>query len=126
MAPTDPSPSPSAWARPWRYARGLLAPLLVCALLVAAIQGPVRDWLRGPEHYDEEVLREWLRETRNPDRNLQEIVADYLEAIDQRARTLPTGEGGNGGLDDPAVLRRVRANNWVRIRRGEIGEHLRA
>ena len=60
-----------------RYARALIAPLLIWLLLAGALVSPMVGWLNSEERYDRAALREWLEESRFPDKTLDQLVADY-------------------------------------------------
>jgi signal transduction histidine kinase len=64
--------------RLWKYARVLVAPLLLWGLVVVALRVPLQTWLDGEKGYDEAVLHEWLDEARGYRGTLREMVEDYL------------------------------------------------
>jgi signal transduction histidine kinase len=78
----------------WRYARILIAPLLLWGLVVVALRVPLQTWLDGEQGYDEAVLHEWLDEARGYRGTLREMVDDYL----------------------------ARAREYVRVRQADVGE----
>ena len=69
--------TPGRLFRFWRYSRTLLAPLLIWLLLVGFLFSPVISWLHREESYDEAAMQEWLEESRNPDKTLADLVAEY-------------------------------------------------
>jgi signal transduction histidine kinase len=60
------------------YVRGLLAPVLVWVVFVAALYATFQSPLEGGEEYDRAALREWIEESRFRT-NLPEGVRDYLK-----------------------------------------------
>ncbi len=105
--------------RLWRYARILVAPLLLWGLVVVALRVPLQTWLDGEKGYDEAVLHEWLDEARGYRGTLREMVEDYLarghEYVRLR-RSLPDAESENR---DVLKLRELLA-----VRHEEIYEQL--
>jgi signal transduction histidine kinase len=68
-----------------RYARGLVAPVLLWALFVIVLIEPLQSWLRGHDKYDEATLREWIQQTSIFRETLSDMARDYLRELD-RAR----------------------------------------
>jgi signal transduction histidine kinase len=68
--------------RPWGYARGLLAPVLLWCLFLGVLVEIVWSRLRGDERFDEAVLREWVEESRIPREPLPGLIRDYCNATD--------------------------------------------
>ena len=66
----------------WRYTRALAAPVLLWGLVVFALKEPVQVWLQGDARYDEEAVREWIKEARIQ-RTLPEMAADYLAQLER-------------------------------------------
>jgi signal transduction histidine kinase len=64
----------------WRYVRGLIAPVLLWILFVAALVDTLQSRIHGDEEYDEASLREWIEEARVFRGTLPDIVRDYLTA----------------------------------------------
>jgi signal transduction histidine kinase len=98
--------------RTWRYLRGLAAPVLLLALLVAVLQKPVRAWLHGDEEYDRAALQEWIEEARVFRRSLPEMVRDYVHDLDRARAADP-----NAGPDTDLILK---------AKVEEIEEHLKS
>ena len=65
----------------WRRIGGLLVPALVVGLLIASLRGPIVAWLFGDEMYDEEAIREWVREARIEATGLPQLANVYLELV---------------------------------------------
>jgi signal transduction histidine kinase len=110
-------------SHPWRYARPLLAPLLVWCLLAFALADPVRSWLRGEDDYDQAALREWLDESRGFRSTLPEMVEKYLLRVHQDT-ALQRAE--DGSESDGKALAREQASVAVAVERENIREHLKA
>src|SRR5262245_38913310 len=69
---------------PW-FVRAVLPPLLLVSLLGLALREPVRWWLHGEEIYDQEAIREWVREARiSPSSSLPELIRAYVKLADDR------------------------------------------
>jgi signal transduction histidine kinase len=108
----------------WRYVRPVLAPVVLCALVVLTLREPITWWLSAEERFDQEALREWVREAR-VNRTLPELVhaylgqADELRAWRRKARTSP---------QDSAITDKIRRDLEPRLdlKREEIFQHLQA
>jgi signal transduction histidine kinase len=98
----------------WRYFRPVLAPTILCALVILTLWEPISSWLSGEEKYDQEALKEWLREAR-VSQTISELVREYLARIEDTQR-----ESSRTGTIDPAL----RAD--VETRREKIFEQLQA
>ena len=75
-------PEASARALALRYlwlARTLLFPAVLAALVVFALREPLSWWLHGEEIYDQEAIKEWVREARVGFRTLPELVKDFAQ-----------------------------------------------
>ncbi|MBX9677498.1 MAG: HAMP domain-containing histidine kinase [Gemmataceae bacterium] len=68
---------------PW--IRAVLPPVLIGLLLTFLLREPIRWWLRGEEIYDQENMREWIREARAP-ASLPDLTRRYLDLASQRAK----------------------------------------
>ena len=64
-----------------RRVGGWLLPALVLGLLVVSLRGPIVAWLFGDEIYDEEAIREWVREARVEATGLPQLANVYLELV---------------------------------------------
>src|ERR1700720_2768853 len=67
----------------WRFVRALLPPVVLAALVVLALREPLSWWLHGEEIYDQEAIKEWVREAR-VFTSLPELVRGYLDLADRR------------------------------------------
>ena len=52
-----------------------------CSSRSHSLRGPITVWLRGTEIFDEEAIREWVREARIESANLPELTRVYLEMV---------------------------------------------
>jgi signal transduction histidine kinase len=115
------------WRRAWRYVRALLAPVLIWALLIAALQRPLGDWVKGEESYDESALREWVEEARNHERTLAQMIDDYLRSAHRyAARHERASAAGPAVLWDALYLELNKAREDVSVKWMQIYQHLRA
>jgi signal transduction histidine kinase len=62
----------------WQMIRAILPPLILAALVIFLLREPVTWWLYGEEIYDQEAIKEWIREARNV-KTLPELVTEYLD-----------------------------------------------
>jgi signal transduction histidine kinase len=119
---TDPPPTPASrrrrrWIGP--YARTLIAPLVVWALLIITLREPIWSWLRGENSYDRTVLREWLTEARGFRETLPEMIEQYLLRLREQADVEVRYR------DHPSLeLRRMHAKIASSYQRESIEEHL--
>ncbi len=106
-----------------RYARALVAPVVLWALLVITFREPIGSWLHGQNSYDRNALREWLLEARTFRETLPELVESYLNLVrryaDLKRQADAAGDSGEH-----------RAEAWLAeaacsVKRDEIYEHLR-
>jgi signal transduction histidine kinase len=104
-------------AKLWRYVRPILPPVLLCALVALVLREPIVLWLSGEEKYDQEALREWIREARNS-QTLPDLVSEYLTQADLVKR-LQQQEPASG--QDPRVEQGRRD-----LKREEVFQHLKA
>jgi signal transduction histidine kinase len=121
LSPPSPprhSDTPSGRRLFWRYARALLAPLLLWLLVVVALREPLSSWVRGESTYDQAALEEWLEEARGFRQTLPEMIDDYLD----RARHYAELQARPGG--EALDLQRARAAQAVAVKRFDIREHL--
>lgn len=126
-----------------RVVRAVLPPVVFCTLLVTALWEPIRWWLHGEEIYDQEAIREWIREARVYT-TLPELVEQYLDLARRRQRLTAElqdtqgevdrlREAGNANDLDRARQERRRVRDELRalepresFKREEIEEHLKA
>jgi signal transduction histidine kinase len=106
----------SPWRRFCCYARTLAAPGLIWLLLLGALAPPLLGWLHSEEHYDRAALREWLEESRNPNKTLGQLAEEYQERVHTYLARQKVDR------EDKVIL----ARDQVKKKREEIFEHLRA
>ncbi len=97
-------------------ARTVLVPLLLIGLALFALREPVWWWLNGEEIYDQEAIREWLREARVYN-TLPESLKTFLLAARSNSEQLRLN-------DHPALVRGFLERH--RHAREEIHENLKA
>ncbi|HMO35837.1 MAG TPA: hypothetical protein PKA06_07335, partial [Gemmatales bacterium] len=68
--------TPSRW---WRYVRGLLPPVLLFCAVLGIIVYTVENRLRDELEFEENILREWILETRVGQETLTALVEQYLD-----------------------------------------------
>jgi signal transduction histidine kinase len=109
----------------WRFVRALLPPVVLAALVVLALREPIIWWLHGEEIYDQEAIKEWVREARVFN-ILPELVRDYLKLARWRLR-LSQDLHAADPKDRDAIRRDLRALvEPLAMKREEIQEHLKA
>src|SRR5262245_4216839 len=108
----------------WRLLRGVVPPVVLCTLVALALWSPIHWWLYGEEIYDQEAIREWIREARVYT-TLSDLVEQYIRLARQQCelnqRELSQREAAQR---DPAVKQEVERR--LEFKREEIGEHLKA
>src|ERR1051325_3875423 len=78
--------------REWlRYAWPVAAPAVICGLLFLLAVEPLRWWLHGEEIYDEQVMVEWLRESRIGFKTLPELLRELIHSAHERTDKLRKG-----------------------------------
>jgi signal transduction histidine kinase len=70
------------------FAWPLLAPVLLGGLLYLLLREPLQWWLRGEEIYDEQAVKEWIRESRIGFRTLPELLKDLVTAAGRHTEEL--------------------------------------
>src|SRR6476620_1758402 len=74
---SDPVAQRPRW---WRYVRGLTPPAILFALMVGILVYAQETQLRGESEFEENILKEWVIETRVGQVTLPELVGHYLTA----------------------------------------------
>jgi signal transduction histidine kinase len=64
-----------------RSLRALLPPVILAALVFFLLREPITWWLHGEEIYDQEAIKEWIREARNT-KTLPELIKEYIELVE--------------------------------------------
>src|SRR5262245_55616108 len=109
----------------WQAVRALLPPVLLAALVVFLLREPVTWWLHGEQIYDEEAIKEWIREARNV-KTLPELVKEYLELLEhqrRRERGVSAAQGEQHRLES---VRLRAAQRETANKREEIEEFLKS
>src|SRR5262245_17189652 len=110
----------------WQAVRALLPPLLLAALVVFLLREPVTWWLHGEQIYDEEAIKEWIREARNV-KTLPELVKEYFDLLEhqrRRERDVAAAQGDQQHRFESARLR--AAQTETANKREEIEEFLKS
>jgi signal transduction histidine kinase len=110
----------------WRYARTLLAAVLLWVLVGVALWPPLQTWLSGEDSYDRAALQEWLDEARGVRQTLPEMVDDYLRHVAHLEMLQTRTSGDDGASRDRRILERLQAEQSVVVKRDEIYEHLKS
>lgn len=65
----------------FRNLAGWVVPIIFIGVVVFSLRGPIAAWLRGAEPFDEEAMREWIREARVESTTMPELTRAYLDMI---------------------------------------------
>jgi signal transduction histidine kinase len=68
----------------------MLTPLLLGAAAFYFMREPLNYWRQGEQLYDEQAIKEWVREARVGSRGLPEILKDFLDDAKKRSESLST------------------------------------
>ncbi len=110
----------------WRSVRALLPPLFLALLVVLLLREPVTWWLYGEEIYDQEAMKEWIREARNA-KTLPELAKEYIDLLGQERRLEHELTGAHGDSDRRRLeTARRTVQEETAAKREEIGEFLKA
>ncbi len=115
-------------AKLWKRLRPVLPPLLLGALVFFTLREPLEWWLYGEEKYDQEALKEWLREARIH-QTLPELARDYVSLAEELAGDKAAGwPRPKQEISGAAASRRDvhTVGRQLEIKREEIFEHLQA
>ena len=99
----------------WQVVRPLIAPLALCVVVVLILREPLAWWLHGEEKYDQEAIKEWIREAGNP-KPLKQLARAYLDQV----RELREAENHGG----PAKIGGLHL--LADVKRQEVQVHLHA
>lgn len=105
---------------------GLAAPVLIAAAILFSLRVPITYWLRGAEIFDEEAIREWIREARIESANLPELVRVYLEMVDREDRLKAELAASAANADFDLVNKLRDHQQRLEIKREEIQVFLRS
>lgn len=112
--------------RTLRRIAGWAVPIVLLAIVVFTLRGPVALWLRGSELFDEEAMREWIREARIESATLPDLTRIYLESV-RREEELKTLVEQATGETQARLSNDLRAQEQrLAIKREEIQEFLKA
>jgi signal transduction histidine kinase len=75
-----------------RFLGPLLPPLLLCGFLFFLLREPLDWWLHGEEIYDEQTIKEWVREARVGFRTLPELLKDFAKISERCSAQLREAE----------------------------------
>lgn len=111
--------------RLWRFVRAVLPPAILAALVALVLREPVSWWLHGQEIYDQEAIKEWVREAR-VFTSLPELLRGYLDLAERR-RHLDKQLGTAAASQRDQIKRDQRAlQEPLALKREEVQEHLKA
>lgn len=109
----------------WQTLRALLPPLLLAILVIVFLREPVTWWLHGEEIYDQEVIKEWIREARNV-KTLPELVKEYLDLAARERRLEKDAAYAQGAERLDLERAHRRAYDETANKREEIEEFLKS
>jgi len=109
----------------WQTVRALLPPLFLAALVIVFLREPVTWWLYGEEIYDQEAMKEWIREARNT-KTLPELAKEYLDLLAHERRLEKDVSAAHGERRDRLETARRIAEEATGVKREEIEEFLKA
>lgn len=105
---------------------GLAVPLVLLGVMLFTLKGPISVWLRGTELFDEDAMREWIREARIESSNLSELARAYVDMVrredDLKARIAQSSDAARDMLTNELRAHEQRLG----IKREEIQEFLKA
>lgn len=108
-----------------RFLRGVLVPVGLAVLMFLALREPIAWWLRGDDIYDQEAIKEWVREARVY-QSLPELARSYLD-LHERLRDLKAQAERLTGNDRFRLEGEIRPmQDRFNLKREEIQEHLKA
>ncbi len=105
----------SNWRAGLHYTWPMLAPLLLGAIVFFLLRDPITRWQQGETHYDEQAMKEWVREARVGSRSLPEMLKQFLQSTQQSTEILQ---------NDPDQTAAIRSEHA--LKRAEIKEMLQA
>lgn len=76
----------------------MLVPLLLGGLVVYFLREPLISWRDGDRLYDEQAMKEWLREARIGSRSLPELIKELLKSSEECTKGLQSAQGNPGKL----------------------------
>jgi hypothetical protein len=88
----------SKWSDWLQYAWPMLAPLLLGVLVLYFLREPLTYWREGDRLYDEQAMKEWLREARIGSHSLPELVRELLVISEYASDRLQANPGDGEAL----------------------------
>jgi signal transduction histidine kinase len=116
---------PGALNRSWGWLRGVLAPVVLAGAVVFALREPIYWYLHGEEVYDQEAMREWIREARIYS-TLPALLRDYLDLVQRQRQTQELAEKNTGAQRHNLLVELQVYDRSTALKREEIFEHLKA
>lgn len=111
--------------RLWPFTRAVLPPTVLAVLVIVVLREPLSWWLHGEEIYDQEAIKEWIREAR-VFTSLPELLRGYLDLADRRWHLYEQLQVVDPFQRD-RIKRELRAlQEPLALKREEIQEHLKA
>jgi signal transduction histidine kinase len=110
----------------WRRVGGFLVPALVLGLLVVSLRGPIVAWLFGDEIYDDQAIREWVREARIEAAGLPQLAKSYLELVHGEAKLKAEMQHATGERRSSLAQALDEQDQRLEAVREEIQEFLKA
>jgi signal transduction histidine kinase len=86
----------SLWSkgRAWiHHAWPMLVPLLLGVVVFYFLREPLDYWRHGDQRYDEQAMKEWVREARVGDRSMPELLRDFLDEARISSKKLKDAQG---------------------------------
>ena len=109
----------------WNAVRALLPPLILIGLVIFFLREPVTWWLHGEEIYDQEAIKEWIREARNV-KTLPELTKEYLALLEQERKCVRAAAAAQGDEKRVEGARLRTARTDTANKREEIEEFLKS
>src|SRR5262249_35016087 len=108
----------------WWVVRAFLPPVVLAALVFLALREPLSWWLHGEGIYDQEAIREWVREAR-VFTTLPDLVRVYLDMAGRRNQLKDRLQASTADQDQ--AQRDLRdLEKSLAMKREDIHEHLKA
>jgi signal transduction histidine kinase len=109
-----------------RRLAGIAVPIVLLGVVLVTLRGPINVWLRGGEIFDEEAIREWVREARIESAGLPQLARTYVAMV-QREFDLKAQANTASGDVHLRLANELRAHQQkLDIKREEIQEFLKS
>jgi signal transduction histidine kinase len=109
----------------WSFVRVFLFPAALAALVLLALREPLSWWLHGEQIYDQEVMREWVREA-SVFVTLPKLVRGYLDLASRRVQLSEQLHAADGKDRERIQLYLRELSLPLERKREDIQEHLKA